>query len=58
MFRQMLRRDAIEAVQDGKDPIGVIRDPAVNPIFIINEGASPHTTRLLGGGVSLSGLPG
>ncbi len=56
MFRQMLR-DAIQAVEDGKDPIGVIRDPARNPIYILNEGASPHTTRLLGGGISLSGLP-
>jgi len=56
MFRQMLR-EAIEAVAENEDPIGVIRDPSVNPIYLVHEGPSPHTTRLLGGGVSLSGLP-
>ncbi len=55
LYRQMLR-EAIDTVARGEDPIGVVRDPAVNPIHITHEGASPHTRRLLGGAVSVSGL--
>ena len=49
MYRTMLR-SAIEAVERGEDPIGIVRDPAVNDPWIpLNfEGASAHKSRLLG----------
>jgi 5,5'-dehydrodivanillate O-demethylase oxygenase subunit len=47
LYRQMLQ-NAIDAVQQGLDPIGVIRDPAMNEpsVRLEYEGKSPHTTRL------------
>jgi 5,5'-dehydrodivanillate O-demethylase len=47
MYRSMLR-DALEALQRGEDPIGVVRDPAVNEpsIRLEFEGVSPHTSRV------------
>lgn len=46
MFRKVLR-DAIAAVEDGRDPIGVIRDPAKNGIirFDADKNFSDGTTK-------------
>jgi hypothetical protein len=47
MYRSMLR-SALEAVVRGEDPIGVVRDPAINEpsIHLEFEGVSPHTARV------------
>jgi hypothetical protein len=39
MFRNLLKQQ-IEAVQSGKDPVGVIRDPVLNEIitFAMSQG--------------------
>ncbi len=37
MYRKVLR-DAIKAVEDGRDPIGVVRDPAKNDIIRFDAG--------------------